>query len=259
MQQLTDQVLMDRMRCSLKPGSLEGLHIEPFKVDYTKTVDFMRSLIHYEDRVPDEGTYTRLVEDVEPVPNDPHLHDGRKLWMSDTQAELMDHLEAARQMSNPAVERVLIHGLGLGCVVNVALSFPHIRHIDVVEYDWRVIRLVGQQLPRKLGQSTLMIHQGDAYTMEWAESDYWDVVWHDIWPDLSTTNLIGMHRLYEGFRDRAAWQGFWGRDLCVRQWLYEAALFKQVKKEHGGIPRKLRKTWKEHQAEKRYAEMEYDY
>jgi hypothetical protein len=242
---------MDRMRCDLMPGMLNGLAIEKFTVD--GGVDFLRGLAWYQDRAPVPGTYTKLVERNHNHPQ------GGTLWMSDTPAEMLDHLPAARQMSDPDVERVLINGLGLGCVVNVALSFPHIRRIDVVENDLRVVRLVGKQLPRKIGQSQLIIHEDDAYDIEWGDSDYFDVIWHDIWPNLSTENLAEMDRLFHKYVKISGWQGFWGRDVCVNRWLEEAALFKQVKKEHGGhLPRPLREAWKAHQAEKQYAEAVYD-
>jgi len=253
MQTITDEELLERMRCKVLPQRANGLIIEKFKVDYTETFDLLRSMLHYAGRAPKPGVYTRLVELVPPVKGDKDLHDGRKLWMSDTQAELFDHLEAARRMCDPSCHRVLIHGLGLGCVVNVALSLDNVEHIDVVEKDWRVIRLVGSQL----SDQKLHIHNGDAYTFEWVAGEHWDVVWHDIWPDISTRNLVGMHNLYKRFQERSGWQGFWARDLAVHQWLTEARMFKQIKKQYGEIPPGLKQVYEEHRAEGKYAKLSY--
>jgi hypothetical protein len=253
MQTITDEELLERMRCKVLPQRANGLIIEKFKVDYTETFDLLRSMLHYAGRAPKPGVYTRLVELVPPVKGDKDLHDGRKLWMSDTQAELFDHLEAARRMCDPSCHRVLIHGLGLGCVVNVALSLDNVEHIDVVEKDWRVIRLVAPQLDHP----KLVVHEGDAYVYKWAEGEHWDVVWHDIWPDISTRNLVGMHRLYQRFQHRSGWQGFWARDLAVHQWLTEASMFKEIRKQYNGIPAGLTQVYSEHQAEGRFARLTY--
>ncbi len=147
------------------------------------------------------GTYTRI--DV----------DGR-LWMSDTDDEKRDHASAFWEMQRRG-GRVLIHGLGLGMVVQAALRLPQVEHIDVVEIDPRVARLVGEHY----AGDRCTIHVGDALTYEWPTGTRWDVVWHDIWPTITGDNLPDMHRLHRRFGRRSGWQGSWARwDVERRRW-----------------------------------------
>lgn len=145
------------------------------------------------------GTYTRLVRN----PADPSRSWGRTVVMSDTLAEITDHLEFFRQ----ATGRVLIHGLGLGMAVNAVLAKEDVTHVDVVEIDEDIIAMVGPhyQDPR------LVIHHGDARTFKWPAGMRWDAVWHDIWDNIVRDNLEEMHRFHRSFGKRSAWQGSWGR------------------------------------------------
>jgi predicted methyltransferase len=184
-------------KVDLPEGELDGVKIEKFEV--TAQASAM-SVFHYGARVPSPGTYTRLEID------------GR-LVMSDTSAEWHDHLEAVWRIRKPETRRVLINGLGIGMVLRATLACAHIEHVDVVEVDDRVIRLVspGYDDPR------LVIHHDDAYTVKWPASVRWDVVWHDIWPDLCEDNLEGMGKLHRRYGRRAGWQGSWGKELLRSQ------------------------------------------
>lgn len=145
------------------------------------------------------GTFTRLVVD------------GR-LWMSDTRAEILDHLGAIREMERRG-GRVLINGLGLGMVVQAALNAPNVEHVDVVERDPDVAALIGAHYAGE----RCTIHVADAYTIQWSKGTRWTVAWHDIWPDLCTDDLEGHAKLNRRYGRRVDWQGCWGHDLLLHQ------------------------------------------
>jgi len=149
------------------------------------------------------GTYTKLTVD------------GR-LWMSDTTAEQRDHMEAVHVMILHGARRVLINGLGLGMVVAAALAVPTVEHVDVVERDPRVARLIGAHYVRS-GRVT--VHVADAYekAKRWPRGTRWDVGWSDIWPDISEDNLPGMATLNRSYGRRCVWHGCWAQDVIRAQ------------------------------------------
>ena len=111
--------------------------------------------------------------------------------------------------------RMLINGLGLGMVLAAALTFENVTHIDVVENDERVIKLVG---PHYTTDPRVQIHLADAYEQArdgWPPGLYWDVIWSDIWPDLCLDNLPEMTRLLRSYGRRCGWHGCWGRELLL--------------------------------------------
>lgn len=150
------------------------------------------------------GTYSRLVVD-------------DTLWMSDTDAECRDHGEAVmrgRDAGQFDGATGLINGLGLGCVLGAWLDV--LDHVDVVESDERIARLIGswyeQQWPGKV-----TVHIGDAYTIKWPRGKGWTVAWHDIWPSICSDNLEGMATLHRRYGNRVGlWQGSWAKYLCQR-------------------------------------------
>lgn len=105
-----------------------------------------------------------------------HLSQGECV-MVDHPAELRTHLNfvlAARG-------RVLVAGLGLGCVVRGLLLNPRVSSVDVVEREGDVLKLVGTFMP---DDRRLRLHHGDVF--EWvAEQDgaSWDVGIYDLWTD----------------------------------------------------------------------------
>lgn len=100
-----------------------------------------------------------------------HLRQG-EIVMEDSEFELRKHLPiwmAARG-------RVLKTGLGLGCVVRGLLLDPAVEHIDVVEIEADICRIVGAEFT---GNPRVTIHCADA--LEWDFGDRrWDYAWHDL-------------------------------------------------------------------------------
>jgi spermidine synthase len=153
---------------------------------------------------------------VEIVPKDEDHPNGRQIWMSDTKAEILEHVPLFNQLWQTETwpgKRILINGLGLGVAVHAALTYDGIGHIDVVEKDADVIELVGQYLTK---DPRVTIHLGDAYHIRWPKGTKWDIAWHDIWPDISDGNLEGMNLLANKYRNRVTWQASWQEESCKR-------------------------------------------
>jgi len=134
-----------------------------------------------------------------------------RLVMSDTTAEVRDHLSAIWK----AHGRCLINGLGLGVVVKAMLAKPEVEHIDVVENNADVIALVGPNY----SDPRVTIHHADAYDIQWEAGLRWNVAWHDIWYDICEDNLPEMARLHRKYGRRCDWQDSWckGRLLAIRR------------------------------------------
>jgi hypothetical protein len=145
-------------------------------------------------------------------------HAGADLWtpvMSDTPAEIQGHFHAIAFGTG----RVLVHGLGLGCVVSALLAKPDVTHIDVVEFDPEIVTTIGPYYddPR------VAIHRGDALTYDWPDDARWDYAWHDIWSHISDRNLnpeeaehgISYGMLFDRFADRVGDQGAWAYEEAV--------------------------------------------
>jgi len=188
-------------------GSLGRFSVEVFDIAENDQGRLKYILLQGPLRDPGHGRFRRLVE---------RTPDGRrKLWMSDTRAEIMEHapvLNRLRAIPPGASARVLVNGLGLGVVVHAALMSEGVAHVDVVEKDATVAQLIGRHFP----DDRVTVTIGDAFGAEWPDGTRWDLAWHDIWADINDLNLPGMHQLTRKYRGRAGWQGCWQRDGCIQ-------------------------------------------
>lgn len=177
-----------------------------------------------------QGDYVRLeLHRDEPQNLRDRLSGGWYVMMSDTPDEANDHYEvidAAWTFGGT----MLIHGLGLGCVLNACLASPEITHIDVVEKSADVIALVAPYFQEHVDAGRLTIHHDDCATKVWPVGSYWDLVWHDIWEYISTRNLsdpeIAEHgvpyaKLHRKFGARCSWQGSWGFEQAKKRARYD--------------------------------------
>jgi len=145
------------------------------------------------------GDYTRLVR-------------GNGVVMSDTPDEIMDHMEPMRR----ARGRCLVNGLGLGMVAEGMLRRPDVERVTVVELSEDVIALVGPHYRARHGDRLEIVH-GDAFEWVPPRGVRYDVVWHDIFDDISADNLPLMTRLKRRYCRRCDWQGCWAEDQCRNQ------------------------------------------
>jgi hypothetical protein len=193
---------MHRLRYRGPDFDTAGVRVRRFEVkpEAEQNLDEFLLHLHYAGvgRECEPGLYARL--DV----------DG-KLWMSDTTAERRDHLMPVAMADMHPNGRGLVNGLGLGCVVGAMLDV--LEHVDVVEIDPRIQVTIGRWLKNTYGDR-VDVWLGDAYAIAWPKGMRWDVVWHDIWPELSSSNLAGMTTLHRRYGSRCDWQGSWGQQFC---------------------------------------------
>lgn len=123
--------------------------------------------------------------------------------MEDSDKELRTHLPIWMRGHG----RVLITGLGLGCVVRGLLASPHIEHIDVVEIDADIIRVVGAEF---VDNPRVTIHHGDALSYQFPDGTKWDCAWHDLWcegePHLQVLHSKLIMRFHKAAERQGAWQ-----------------------------------------------------
>jgi hypothetical protein len=153
--------------------------------------------------------YTILQHTVAPNWGNMHLygddHPPLAVVMEDSPRELRKHLPIWMK----ARGRVLITGLGLGCVVRGLLASTCVEYIDVVEIDADIIRICGAEFA---GNPRVAMHQGDAMTMQFPPGETWDCAWHDLWMDEGDGDdrLQTRHaQLIGNYADRIAAQGAW--------------------------------------------------
>lgn len=137
-----------------------------------------------------------------------------EIVMEDSATELRRHLPI--WMAGRG--RVLVTGLGLGCVVRGLLLSPDVDQVDVVEIDPDIIDAVGAEFA---GDSRVRIYRGDALAVEWPEGARWDAAWHDLWVD--GDGLQDLHlKLMAKYRKRTRYQGAWAFPRVAKRHAREA-------------------------------------
>lgn len=192
------------------PQSSGPWQIVPFTVGKRDELhDLLRSFGDGGGRYTPEGDYIKLRT------SDEGLASGG-VMMSNTPDELGDH----QDLMEGAYGRVLVHGLGLSCVVSGLLANPMVQHVDVVDLDEDVIKMVG---PAYKDEDRVTIHHGNALTYEWPDDARWDFAWHDIWATINDDNLrhgtaetgVGYDDLLLRFKDRVTFQQAWALDQSL--------------------------------------------
>ena len=174
------------------------------------------------DEAKRDAFYSRLAaiqgRSYRPVPAGSYTRLARRgcIVMTDTPSELRDLREPARRAVGG---RVLVNGLGLGIVLQAVLEEPAVEHLTVVEASDDVITLVAPHWVERYGGRLTVVH-ADAFKWRPPRGARYDVVWHDIWDNVTTDNLAGMRRLHAKYRRRCGgavgrWQGSWCRRECT--------------------------------------------
>lgn len=128
------------------------------------------------------------------------MHQARgAIVMDDGVRELSRHLPIWRA----AAGRVLVTGLGLGCVVRALLTKPEVTHVDVIEIDPLIIERIGPEFET---DPRVTLRQANALTV--SLHGVWDYAAHDLWHEtksvpLMHANLIFKH--YDNIRYQTAW------------------------------------------------------
>jgi len=129
------------------------------------------------------------------------LAHNRKIIMSDTFNEMSEHSGFVRM----AKGHVLINGLGIGMVLKNVLLKPSVATVWVNEIEQDVIDLVGRYYP----DVRVTIFKQDAFTFKPCDKTIkFDAIWHDIWPDKCSDNLLEMAKLHRRYSQWLAPGGF---------------------------------------------------
>jgi hypothetical protein len=182
-------------KVDIPEGESGDWKVERFSVseDEARFFNLRASIKGNGHRMIQVGEYTKLT------------HRGH-IVMSDTPAEMRDHWQPV----NKAKGKVLINGLGLGMVAEACLRKTDVEHVTVTEISEDVIKLVAPTLKEQYGDRLTIIH-ADALTWQPPKGKKYDVVWHDIWPDICTDNKKTMAKLHRKYAQRTQWQGSWAR------------------------------------------------
>lgn len=134
--------------------------------------------------------------------------------MEDTPFELQTHIGFVMQ----AKGKVLVTGLGLGCVVRGLLRNPNVAHVTCIENSKDVLKLVAPHM-LDLGDR-LEIVEADALEWTTQNKDTFDCAWHDLWTDRANgePHLDSWHMtLLFNCKKRIPRQGAWAFDRQMRR------------------------------------------
>ena len=132
--------------------------------------------------------------------------------MHDVPHELKTHLNFMLR----AKGKVLINGLGLGCVVRGCLKNPSVEHITVVERSTDVLKLVEPYMPKT---RRLRIVKADALRYAEQTREKFDCAWNDLWNDEDKEEpaLALIHAdLMVRLRHKVQFQGAWAMPRYFR-------------------------------------------
>lgn len=157
-----------------------------------------------------------------------HLGDGAgAVVMEDSPRELQKHLPIWLAARSVPGARILITGLGLGCVVRGLLALPTVAHVDVVELDKLILERVGAEFRRDprvtlVHDDALLFAKDTAAFARVTGRERWDLAWHDLWIDDgggdTDRGLQALHaEMMVALIDRVGRQGAWAFPRWARR------------------------------------------
>lgn len=142
------------------------------------------------------------------------LHVGGQLMMSDTTMERRtNHAFVCH-----AHGRVLVAGLGIGLILEAVLAKPEVETVTVIEKYQDVVYLVAPSYLDRYADKLTVICADIFAWRPVPKCMTYNVIYFDIWPDITRCNLPDMGRLHRAFRrhldktDPEAWMDSWQRD-----------------------------------------------
>jgi hypothetical protein len=165
-----------------------------------------------------EGHYVRLLKMQKNVYHDELNHD-EMVWqtvMSDTPDEMNDHILPILG----ARGRILVNGLGLGCVLNCMRMNESVTHVDVVEVSEDVMNLI---VPFYKADDRIHFHLGSCVDIKWPRNTRWNYAWHDIWSSISDNNLVDDNEAEHGISYARLHRMFGNRVDAQNSWAFERA------------------------------------
>lgn len=165
---LAERILQAASGASIPAGNSGLWYVRKWQIAKPLSVFDARGKSH----VCPPGSYTNLMRYTMAS-----LHNGGDLVMHDVPYELKKHLGFMLK----AKGRVLISGLGLGCVVRGCLANPFVEHVTVVENSKDVLALVWRYMPVDRRCNLIF---GDALGVaKRVKKGEYDCAWHDLWLD----------------------------------------------------------------------------
>lgn len=130
--------------------------------------------------------------------------------MSNTPMEIRTHRPFIDKATGGVI---LLNGLGLGMAASIALQHEAVQRLIIVERSNDVLKLSGATYAKD--KRVELVH-ADVFEYQPPKSLRFDVVWHDIWDDISPDNLAEMGKLLRKYGRRTTWQGCWSRPEALR-------------------------------------------
>ncbi len=193
---------------NIPEGRIGDWAIEKFIVGETEA---SLSRIRDYTRAVRPGQYTKLT------------HHGSTV-MSDTSAEYSDHIEAIRRAEGIC----LVTGLGLGLVANEMAKKEEVDLVIVIEKNQEVIDLIVPHIHERIvvikaDALEWRLPRGGSMSIEilgrkrrngtlisvWPHR--FDVVWHDIWPNICLDSIPERTKLRRKYGRRCWWQDCWAQ------------------------------------------------
>jgi len=202
--------LLTAMRAEAIPAGWSGLWYIT-KSSFTQPTPSVR---HKTKVIVPSGIYTFLYR-----LTDATLHHDPpgEVVMEDTPFELQTHLGFVLH----ARGKVLVTGLGLGCVIRGLLANPNVQHVTCIEDSEDVLNLVAPHMPRE----RLTIIKADALTWTAENKESFDCAWHDLWTDRGNgePHLDHWHAaLLMNCRHTVKQQGAWAFDRRAKKYLIKS-------------------------------------
>lgn len=190
---------MDDFKCEVPDGTCGKWAVQTFTVSEDQArLENMRHLFAGAGwAAVSPGTYKRLT-----CPGG--------VMMSNTPMELRTNLWIIRK----ARGRVLINGLGLGCVLTAILKKPEVKEVWVVEKEPEVIGLVW---PTFASDPRCKLIEADALEYRPPKGVRFDVVWHDLWLTICSDNLEQMKKLHRRYGRLCDEQASWCRNVIEQR------------------------------------------
>jgi hypothetical protein len=189
--------IVNAMKADRVPAGWSGL----WYITKTSLTESTPNVRHEKPVILPPGTYTFLYRLTDATL---YCDPPGEVVMEDTPFELKTHLGFVMQ----ARGRVLVTGLGLGCVVRGLLANPAVEYVTCVENSKDVLKLVEPHMPK----DRLTIVEADALTWTANNKETFDCAWHDLWtdrsqgePHLDLWHLTLLHNCRRTVKQQGAW------------------------------------------------------
>lgn len=215
-------IQIEKILAAMRADMIEPQSVGLWTVGRLKIDEFRRQVLSIKHKqrevpgIPSCGEYTFLW-----CLTEASLHRATKeipgeCVMNDFDYELRKHLEFICKSRG----RVLVTGLGLGCVVRGLLAAGRVEHIDVVERSPEVIEMCCASV----ADPRVTIHQANA--REFKPKGRYDFAWHDLFSADGEPHLQVIHmELFKRFRRWTRVQGAWNMPRKDRRALAETGRF----------------------------------